>query len=416
MKRILFLCFFAAILLPGCRFIDLWQQTNDIILAGSGDIIYGDVSIALQEDTGAVAATMGLMRPLAASQFGYDLRYVAKAPPVAIGGTEAQANDLAISGSKAFIAYNSAGEVFRGAIQILDISDKKRPEIVTEIHFSSMDINAVLLDRNILLFGGAADPDVWGFRSFIGKIDVRKPAVRNIRPTISALSSYALTDIAAHGSYYYAAVGALNGGISILDTDLREVKFIPRGDIRSLDTWKNGIVALAGTTDTVEDQAQLLFIRDLEVTASPAIADFGSDYARASVCSKGSSLIFLALSDAGLRVYDAADVSASTAFLTPAYTQTNPTVAQQGLLATANSVSYDKNLLFCAHGEWGIRILDQPDPADLSGQYAADILGYFSLEGVTENGQNLSANCLAYTAQYAMIAAGAGGVYFIELR
>ena len=301
---------------------------------------------------------------------------MAKAEPVVVGGVTTQASDLAISDDYAYIAYNAAGDDFFGAIQILDISDKRRPRLLAELHFEYMDIYAVLADGDTLVFGGAAHPDFWGFRSFIGKLNVSDPTNADVQSSLEPLSSYAVTDLAAHGDYYYASVGALDGGIHIVDSSLQSLEFIPRGDVRGLDNYRHGVVALAGTTDTPETDAAILFMTGLSLVGSVTIDDFGSDYAKATITSNGSDIAILGLSAAGMHVFDVSDVSAGD-HLDPLVIHENPDVANPDVVATTNSVSYHGNLLFSANGGWGVRVFFFPDLAELSAIATTTLQGYF---------------------------------------
>jgi hypothetical protein len=410
-------------LVAGCNFFEDPEVAGNIVFTDPSQVVIlaEESTVTLLDENTETPTTIaagsfhtGIKK---ASDFTYTLKYVAKAEAVVVDGVTTQANDLTISGNNAYIAYNAAGADFKGAIQILDITNKKRPSVIREIHFSSMDINAILADGSNLIFGGAANPDILGYRSFIGSINLSNPKINEIETSIQPLTSYALTDIAAHGGYYYASVGALDGGIHIVDSSLNLLEFIPRGDIRGMDNYQDGVIALAGATDTDETSAEMLFLSGRTLSGSVAIDDFASPYAKATIVSKGSNIAFTGLSEAGMRIFDLSDIEfESPAHLNPIAIHANPEVIVEGLNPATNSVSYERNLLFSANGEWGVRVFDLPTITELSSTNTTTLLGYFPLEGIEEAGQNYSANHVEYKAQYLMVAVGIGGVYFIHLE
>jgi len=148
----------------------------EIVISNNKEItMVGDTVYFYEEEADSLGKTTAfapIPMPRKKKDIGYDVVLAARIPSVMVDGFKVQANDIVIKGNKAFIAYNFAGEPFRGAIQVVDIKHKGKPEIEEEILLPSMDVNALYIDGDYLIFGGAADPDIWGEKSFIGKIKI----------------------------------------------------------------------------------------------------------------------------------------------------------------------------------------------------------------------------------------------------
>jgi hypothetical protein len=338
----------------------------------------------------------------AVKTFPYTITLDAQVPRVMVGGKVTEAADVAISkdGALAAIAYNTAGEPFGGAVQLVDIHDVAAPKILRQIEFPNMDVNCVTLDGGTLYFGGAANPDVWSFRSFVGSIDVQNPTSSAITNSLRGLRSYGATAIVARPDRLYVGVGARDGGIELFDKSLRSTGFVASTDVRALAVDGNDVVALAGTTDGTATTGKIFHVDD--TTKTTPIANFGSDYAKATleVDSKGLSL--LALSASGLSV-----LSAGKEIFKLSNPGTDKTVA-------TNGASMDDNLIFSANGEYGFRVLQVLDRA-ATGAAFASVVGFHAPE-VVAGTQKASANFLRYKAGTLAVAEGVSGLglYHVE--
>lgn len=336
--------------------------------------------------------------------YGYIMHYVARILPVTVNTMLVQANDVVIHGSIAIIAYNYAGDIFAGAIQIVDITKKGKPRILEELTFTSLDINAVYTDGNSIVFGGAADPDIWPGKSFVGSFPLLNPVPAQIEEALVFLPSHAVTGITKSGDSCYVGTGAADGALVILNTNLTPIDTVLYDDIRDVDAYTNGICMITGTTDSDEPQAYVHLLNNSGVvTAQLPITNFGSDYHKATIEVYGGSKALLGLSAAGCMILDLP--TNQTIF-----TQENPSVGDT-LLGNTNSVSSDANLLFTANGNFGFRVF-KIKGSDFS---KTEHVGYYPFEGLTENGENYSANHVEYKANHLFVAAGVGGVVVCAL-
>ena len=382
------------------------MHTDQFDISSSGTIeLLGDTVYVYEEDSDSVAKlSKSAVFAKKKKDIGYDLVLAARIPAVAVDGYNVQANDIIIEGNTAYIAYNYAGEPFRGAVQIVDIKRKGEPEIIEEVRLSSMDVNALYIDGNDLIFGGAADPDIWGFKSFVGKINTKSVSSSDIAASITELPSHAVTGITKKSGEYKVTVGAENGKLVSLSSDLVIQDSLDLPDGRDIEEYQNGVIVIAGTTDNDEADGKVVLVNSgNSVTDEITVPDFGSDYNKATIEVFEGNTALLALSEAGFKVLDLRDNS----FI---FEAPNPDMAD-GLPYT-NSVSSDSDLIFSANGEWGFRVFTVQSKKFDETAFA----GYYPFEGLTDNsGQNYSANHVEYKSKHLFVASGVGGVQIFTL-
>jgi hypothetical protein len=388
---------------------DLFNGGEEHVLASQflltdpdGITLVGD-TVQFYEENGDTAAKVPILGKKV-KDIGYDVVLAAMIDPVDVGGYIVQANDIVISGNKAYIAYNYAGEPFKGAVQVVDISKKGEPEIIDELLLPSMDVNALYVDGNKLLFGGAANPDVWGFKSFIGRINTDDMVPDSIASSITALPSHAVTGIAKKGDAYWVTTGAADGKLAIISKSLTDTATIDLPDGRDIDEYRDGVIMIAGTTDNDATTGKVVLVSANDTSRQEIpVPDFGSDYHKATIEVFEGTTALLALSEAGFKVMDLTDG-------TIIYEAANPDMAD-GLPYT-NSVSSDSDLIFSANGEWGFRVFSVQNK-----QFnATTVAGYYPFEGLTDaEDKNYSANHVEYKSGHLFVAAGVGGVQIFTL-
>jgi hypothetical protein len=340
----------------------------------------------------------------------YDIRYIARTLPVSVAGLDVQANDIIIKGNEAYVAYNYAGELFKGAIQIIDISNADEPEITQEILFEEMDVNTLYLDGNKLIFGGAANPEIYSNKSFVGVIpNVKSFSINQINDSLTYFThSHGVTSISKQGSDYYIGVGAESGKIYITDNNFNISTTIDKADVRDIEEYTNGVVAIKGTTDNTED-AKIMLVKNDAVVKELSLDDFSSDYNKVTIEMYNNELAFVGMSALGFRVYDISENDE----ISSVFTLDNPDNDSNHV---TNSVSFDNKLAFVANGEYGVRLIDIKDVSKSASGFG-EVLGFIDFEGLEdESGQNYSANHVAYKSNYLFVASGVGGVniYTVE--
>lgn len=375
------------------------QASRGITVTEGGETVAKDETITLTPE-----AAPGSRALAATTPFDYAIQYVAKVPPVKVGSDTVQANDILVCpcGSGAYIAYNIAGDDFGGAIQIIDTSDKSHPSVVREIKLPEMDVNALYQDGNTLYFGGQANPDAWPFKSYIGKVDLVNPDGVAIAASFKSLRSHAVTSITKANGKFYVGVGARDGGVEILKSDLSPESFKAYPDVRSVQAPGGVVHALVGTVDGTATVGRLV---KLGTTDSVTTLDnFRSTYTKATLDMPSADLAFLGMSASGFQVLKPGSAS-------KVFSLANPSTSA---LEATNGVSTDADLAFVANGQYGFRVVQILDRTK-TGSAFGRLAGHHKLAGEAYDGEEYSANFLRYRSNHLFVASGLGGVNIYRL-
>ena len=163
--------------------------------------------------------------------------------------------------------------------------------------------------------------------------------------------SYAVTSIARRGDNYFIGVGAKDGGIIITDLTLARVttgSFISLPDVRDVESYQDGVVALAGTTDNESSVGKVVTLTESGINTSTDIDDFNSPYTKATIEVWRGNVALLGLAEGGIAAMDLNDKSIYFKLANP----------DENILHATNSVTADGNLMFSANGEYGFRVME----------------------------------------------------------
>lgn len=86
---------------------------------------------------------------LAAINLGYILTQSAEILPPTINGVHAQANAVALNNQGLAVAYNVAGDVQAGAIDIVNI-EGKTAKIKSDLEYATRDINSIFWGKSAI--------------------------------------------------------------------------------------------------------------------------------------------------------------------------------------------------------------------------------------------------------------------------
>ena len=453
-----------------------------LVLAGCGSVFQGGDGITylyeetpIYEEEPFLASSRGWFsgRGRQVENFDYTIVRVAQVDPVVVGASTTQANEIVISGTTAVIAYNTAGPVFNGALQILNIQNPTRPVITAEIAFPDVDIVSIELDGNTLYFAGSLNPDPLPEpfeRSFVAQLDLTDlsspsladdaiaeaiifgapdPGITTLPGVTTDRPYFFATSLGRSGGTIYVGVGADPGGLysvdpalsgpptAVLDWDsdlYDNAAFEASGtldptpdgtpdgfvvDIRDIDQYLGGPIVLAGTndpfTDTSPSNGRLLVFRNEVLSDVEVIPDFGSAESKASIEVYSFRYAFVGASQAGFKVYYLWD--RGTDILESVYSIDNPLVGWTDETDT-NSVTFSGDLVFTANGEAGFRVFraerlsffSRPEPGWM------EQIGFVSFDGTQQpSGDFWSANHVEYRDETLFVASGLGGVNIYSL-
>lgn len=320
-----------------------------------------------------------------------NLTLVANIAPPVISGTTVQATNVVVKDDLAYVSYNTAGDVYRGAVHIIDVSDPYNTVLKSEVFLSDTDVNTLTVDdSNRIYLAGAtsqyakpASLEVFSlknngtqFDSSLKKLD---------------LPSFAATDIEFFSDKVYVSVGASLGGVARINSSLSQDRFYPLTDARWLETGYNGwLTVLKGKGSS--SSAKLLSINSRgRLKKSINIAGLTQE-GHKSAFDIQDSIAYVGSSDGG---FQAIDMNNSQ--------QLKQIIPTKGI---TNAASANGDFVFAANGEDGISVIEKDGSSYTE-------LGSLLLNQTSADGRPTSSNMVKHVGDYVFIADGVGGLNIV---
>jgi len=387
------LALFATVI--GCQSDD----TNGVNPNGDADkvILNSDINSLNQRisysNSGVLDLVNGEGKMAAAAANDFPLALVAEVNPPSYNGKTLKATHVDINGVYAYVSYNTEGDTYLGAIDVINISKPNNPQLVVQAIFPNSDINAISYNDGFLYIAGASGVNANSGVSpaFVAKMPLQNGLLTNNYASTSILGNVTM-DIFATSSKYYAVSG--NNGELVRynkSTNTFEAS-IPVSDLRALGSTNNKIVVLSGTQGVkVYDQntfaLQTSFGTSQDVAEAKRTIDFSD------------SRVLVSEGYNGLGVYNLSNGTKTQTIAVP----TNVAGANTQDIVT-NAVSVNNSKAFVANGAAGLYIYNTSGSLSL--------LGSLGLNASTPNG---SANYVKSSGDYIFVANGNGGLKIIKM-
>lgn len=305
-------------------------------------------------------------------------------------GNTLQATHVDIDDEYAYLAYNTAGPTFLGAVEIIDISDAYKPKIVSQVIFKHADVSAVEYRDGLLFLAMGMDID---------QMDVDGPANLGVVSVSDgqftsdfryfSVPGFVATDVTA-SSQFTAIVSGSDGALTLFDRGFDKLEERESGDLRSVAHEDNRIAILDGTSGAVVLNANSLS----EVSS----INTESDEAQAKrTIDIEDGYLYIAKGRNGAGIYRMSNGQEESLVGIPI----NPENVEPGDVVT-NAVSVDDELLFMANGAAGISIADVDDEDDV------ELYGVLDLDG--------SSNFVRFEDEFIFVATGNGGIQILKIK
>lgn len=304
-------------------------------------------------------------------------------------GKTLQATHVDIDDDFAYVAYNTAGPTYLGAVEIFDISDAYKPKIISQAIFKNADISALEYRDGLLFLAMAVDID---------NSDLTEPAnlsvvsVSNGRFTsefkFTSVPGFVATDVATTNEFT-ALVSGSNGILALFDRNQKKLGELPMEDLRSVAFGEDRLAILSGTkgasifNPNSLTEVTTIYLEPTEAQAKRTI-DIEDDHIYISEGKNGAGIYRLSN---GQQVYKLS-------------IPINPENVEPGDIVT-NAVSVENKLLFMANGAAGISIADVDEEDDVE-EY-----GVLDLDG--------SSNFVRFEDKFIFVATGAGGLQILKI-
>jgi len=318
----------------------------------------------------------------------FNLRYMIEAPLV--NGQLVQASHLSYRNGQLYLSYNTAGEIIRGAYEIITLEASGMPNVLTsgaltsEYHSVDVVYDADRQQHKMLL-AGIKLPFTGGTQSIVQVFDLNEQGLPDGSPVDVALKGVVATDVNHNGivtgtnGHFYQLSGytALEGNAF---EDARSVAYYSNLDQYVALLGKPGRLAM-----NLSGQTQYIPLGGLDISDTKAMVRVFDDYA------------FAALGAGGLKVVDLSNGEIISELAKPDHP-----VGENELDYVTNSVSVNgQGLVFIANGAAGIYVARFHSTREL------ELLGFLDMDA--------SVNHVEASGNYLFAACGDRGVAIIEL-
>ncbi len=370
---------------------DIRMETNETLLENSVLFDNAGVLDIYDEENIAGKSYLSGKNDLAGD---YPLTLVAQIDvPSFDGGANLTASHVDVSGSYAYVSYNTADAGYVGGIDVINVSDPNNPIVTARLYYVNADINSIKYDNGYIYIAGGVDSEksvtatansfVARLQSSNGRINVDAGIIYGFQ------EGYNATDIAVRSNEVLVTSGR-EGFVSIYNkSDLTPIKEAPFMDLRSVAVKDNQIAILDASQGVSILDANLNSIRDIAIDS-----DFGTNTKR-TLDFSGEHIV-VAEGSKGAGVYNYATGS----FVEYIPILLNPENVDDADVVT-NAVATNKEVLLMANGGAGLCLSEEQ-------QNSTDLVGIIQLEG--------SINYVASKDDYIFAASGKEGLQIIKLN
>jgi hypothetical protein len=306
-------------------------------------------------------------------------------------GNALQASHVAVNGNYAYVSYNSQGDNYSGAIDMIDVSDPYKPKLVMSALIPDTDITSLVYNNGKLIIGGASNADK--------NPALKSPAiVMNMQLTSSGafttsynlidIGSYVTTDVAANSTNYFAVSGNTGSLFKFDNTTKEIVSSKAVEDLRSIAISNDKIVTLSGTKGI-----NIYNASNLELTKSFSAWKDDAEGAKRTIDFIGDKIL-VSEGYQGLGVYNMTSGSKIQTISLTASSTTEPDDV------VTNAVSVNGDYVFVANGGNGLNVYKTGDLLTLMGTV----------------GINGSANYVKTSGDFIYVASGKGGLKIIKME
>ena len=306
-------------------------------------------------------------------------------PPTDSNGRTLQANHVAVNGNYAYVAYTMSGEVYSGAIDVIDVTDPYKPKLITSALIANTDITSLTYSNGNLIIGAATDIDkntALTSPSVLITMQLSSGLLTD-KYTITDLEGKVTTDVATNSNSYFATTGDQGSLFKINSATKAITAKATLEDLRSVAISGDKIVTLSGTKGVnIYNESTLSLQKSFTTAADVSGAKRTMDF-------DGTKLL-VSEGYNGLGVYD---INSGSKLQTIA-------LATAGEDNVTNAVSVNEGYAFVANGAAGLNVYKTGSQLNLLG--TVNIVG--------------SSNYVKSSGDFIYVASGKGGLKIIKME
>ncbi|MDT0649410.1 hypothetical protein [Autumnicola edwardsiae] len=319
------------------------------------------------------------------------LEQIATVAPPVLDGQAMRANHVDIDGDYAYVAYTKEGATYLGGIDIIDISNKLEPKVISRVTSNSADVNALFYKENKIYFTGAyndqtADP----VRAFYGTVETAGGEFTSDFTAQKFSLGQSGVDILPFDNSFIAVSGS-DGVIASYDSPDSNLKAeASYSDLRSAAYANGNLVALSGDNG-------LLVLDDQNLTIKKEIALSGLVAESKRTMEFLGNLLMVSEGAEGIGIYN----TETGDLVTRLAINTIPDAEIAEGEKVTNAVSSLDDFILMANGGAGFGIAKLDDTQTLEEE------GIIGIDG--------SANYVKAKGDYIFVASGTGGLRILKM-
>ncbi|WP_431241643.1 hypothetical protein ACQ9BO_16730 [Flavobacterium sp. P21] len=167
--------------------------------------------------------------------------------PIDQSGRTLQANHVAVHGSYIYVAYTMSGNIYSGAIDLIDITDPYKPKVLSSALIADTDITSLNYSNGHLIIAAARDIDK--------DPSLTSPAIiLNMQLnagmltenyTVNKLEGQVTTDVASNSVHYFGVTGDAGSLFKINEGSQSLNGKVPLEDLRTVAIDGSKVVTLS---------------------------------------------------------------------------------------------------------------------------------------------------------------------------
>lgn len=315
----------------------------------------------------------------------FTLKLRAEIEPPKSGAFDLHANHVTLNGHYAYVSYSTQYNQFSGGVEIYDISDRRRPRIISQAMLPDTDVSIAVASDGKLYLGEATDSDHdsrFDSPACLEVIELQNGVLTGSSRRID-LPSHNANDVRIFDNSVFVTSGTTNGTLSILDQNSLNIsEQIKIEGVKAIGRNENYIIAMEGTGAKLHlfDRQSHIFLKSIELGCTNFFQ------AKAEIDIVGD-LAYLSAYECGMKVVDL-----------------NSATVVGGIPAVmggiCNGVSVSGDYIFLANGSNGLLVAEITETG-------FDLIGRAIFYGST--------NFVAIQGNQIFVANGKGGLVYIEV-
>ncbi|MCW5515346.1 hypothetical protein [Muriicola sp. Z0-33] len=370
---------------------DLVLEVDEVKLQGSLNYTKAGVLDILEEN--AITNKLSRLTGKPDEQAGdYPLTLIAQVNPPSYGSSNLTATHVDIAGDYAYVSYNTVGQEYFGAIQVINIGNPNNPRVTSQLIYLNADLNAIAYDGGYVYVVGGVDAEKSvraTSNALLAKIAVSGGRLITDNIIYGFQEGFNANSVVVNGASILVTSGKDGTLTSYSKSDLITENEVLYTDLRSVSVDNNNIALLDASSGVRVLNNSFQPIKDI-----PISTDFGAASKKTIDISGDKIIVAEASKGAGVYSYSTGSLLEYIPILI------NPEGVAESDINT-NAVAINDDIILMANGGAGLCLSEK-------GTNNTNVYGIIALDGST--------NFVVSKDDYVFAASGREGLQIIKLN